>query len=102
MWLSCPVVLLAVESQTPIFVPVLLLVFGVPFWCIGLPPLIKDPEGRMRSVAEDWSRSRLLHPLGGGDPDKRFRSLWRWRRGTPVAVIAWAYWTVYFFVDALR
>jgi hypothetical protein len=82
-------VILACTSQTPLLVPLGETVWGVVCWFAGVRQWLRQPDVFFRTIAEQRARSRLLHPLGGGDPEKEFRQQRRLRWIVPVTVLGY-------------
>jgi hypothetical protein len=68
-----------VACSTPLSVPITFTAWAVLCWFAGFRTLLRDPATGIRQIAEARSRSRLLHPFGGGDVDKEFKRQWRLR-----------------------
>jgi hypothetical protein len=87
---------------TPIAVPVLLTTWGLLCWFVGVRQFVRDPRAMLRKIAEQRSRSRLLHPFGGGDVEQEFQRQWRLRWIVPVVIVGYVLGTAWAWVDVGR
>ena len=81
---------LACEATTALRVPLLFTAWGALCWFAGFRLLFSDPETFIRKIAETRSKSRLLHPRGGGDPQQEFDRQWKLRPFAYIAVVGYA------------